>query len=287
MKVFVWVLLALFVTSIALDVDARRLSAGKNIGKQREMAAPQPANAPAPQQAAPTQQQVTTGGAPAQPAPTGNRWLGPLAGLAMGAGLAALFLNNGVPGLLAGLAMIGLILAAAVYAARMMRARAGGEPMTVPAGPVGSLHGLGGTGTPSQAPFAATPPADFDAAEFVRHARRNFVRLQAVHDKGDLETLRDFVTPELFRDIAAQVEHGDGRQQTEVVTLTADVVGVATEGDHHVVSVRFAGLIREAPLQETTPFSEVWHLEKPVDGSSGWLVSGIQQDEPGDPARHV
>ena len=111
-----------------------------------------------------------------------------------------------------------------------------------------------------------------------------FVRLQAVHDKGDLETLGDFVTPELFRDIAAQLEHGAGRQQTEVVTLTADVIGVATEGNHHVVSVRFAGLIREAPQEAAAPFSEVWHLEKPVDGSSGWLVSGIQQDEPEEPA---
>lgn len=284
MKVFVTVLLALFVTSIALDVDARRFSGGKNIGKQREMAAPQPAKAPAQQQAAPAQQQATTGGAPAQPASTGNKWLGPLAGLALGAGLAALFLNNGVAGLLAGLAIIGLILAAAVYAARMMRARAGGEPMMVPAGPAGSLHGLGGTGIPSPSPLAATPPAEFDAAEFVRHARRNFVRLQAVHDKGDLETLGDFVTPELFRDIAAHVEHGGGRQQTEVVTLTADVIGVATEGNHHVVSVRFAGLIREAPQEAAAPFSEVWHLEKPVDGSSGWLVSGIQQDEPEEPA---
>ena len=25
------------------------------------------------------------------------------------------------------------------------------------------------------------------------------------------------------------------------------------------------------------PFDEVWNLVKPVDGSTGWLVAGIQQ----------
>jgi predicted lipid-binding transport protein (Tim44 family) len=28
---------------------------------------------------------------------------------------------------------------------------------------------------------------------------------------------------------------------------------------------------------EPQPFTELWHLEKPVEGQSGWVVSGIQQ----------
>ena len=31
------------------------------------------------------------------------------------------------------------------------------------------------------------------------------------------------------------------------------------------------------PGAEPQPFNEVWHLEKPTSGRSGWLVSGIQQ----------
>jgi predicted lipid-binding transport protein (Tim44 family) len=39
--------------------------------------------------------------------------------------------------------------------------------------------------------------------------------------------------------------------------------------------VRFSGTAREGGALE--PFDEVWNLAKPVDGSSGWLIAGIQQ----------
>ena len=55
------------------------------------------------------------------------------------------------------------------------------------------------------------------------------------------------------------------------------MLDVATESGSYIVSVRFSGLIREEPGKQPEPFSEIWHLEKPVSGRSGWLVSGIQQ----------
>ena len=72
-------------------------------------------------------------------------------------------------------------------------------------------------------------------------------------------------------------ERGPGRQQTEVSGLEADLLEVATEGDRHWASVRFSGAVRESPAGAATPFEEVWNLVKPVDGSSGWLLAGIQQ----------
>jgi predicted lipid-binding transport protein (Tim44 family) len=38
--------------------------------------------------------------------------------------------------------------------------------------------------------------------------------------------------------------------------------------------------MREDGAAQPTSFDEVWHLSKPVDGRSGWLLSGIQQLEP-------
>jgi predicted lipid-binding transport protein (Tim44 family) len=66
-------------------------------------------------------------------------------------------------------------------------------------------------------------------------------------------------------------------QKTEVVTLNAEVLDVAIEDGLYVVSVRFSGLIREEPGAEPEPFTEVWHLVKPVNGRSGWQLAGIQQ----------
>ena len=60
------------------------------------------------------------------------------------------------------------------------------------------------------------------------------------------------------------------------MTLDAEVLDVTTENGLHIVSVRFSGLMREG-ASEPQPFKELWHLEKPVDGRSGWVISGIQQ----------
>jgi predicted lipid-binding transport protein (Tim44 family) len=210
-----------------------------------------------------------------------------LAGLALGAGLMALFLNNGIAGALAGLLMIGLIIAAAIFVARMLRGRTAREPLQYAAAGAAepTMSTLpGGAGTRSVAATTALDaaparqwPAGFDAAEFVRHAKLNFVRMQDANDKRDLATMRDFLTPELYREIEGDIRaSGTETHKTEVVTLEAEVLDVSTQGSQYVVSVRFSGLIREeggAP----EPFSEMWHLEKPTSGRGGWLVAGIQQ----------
>ena len=66
-------------------------------------------------------------------------------------------------------------------------------------------------------------------------------------------------------------------QQTDVVSLNADLLEVATEQDSHWASVRFSGMVRETPGTQPVGFEEVWNLVKPADGSSGWLLAGIQQ----------
>jgi predicted lipid-binding transport protein (Tim44 family) len=263
---------------VAVDADARRLSGGRNLGMQR--------SAPAQQQAAPKSpaQQQQQQAAPATPAqqPTGaSKWLGPLAGLALGAGLAALFLNNGWAGLLMGVLLIGLIIAALALAARtMLRNRTAQGPLQYAgAGAQPTLDALpGGAGMHSVAATTGYWPAGFNATEFVRHARLNFVRLQEAYDRKDLSTMSDFLAPEVYREIEADIRAaGAGEERTEVLTLEAEVLDVAEEAGSYIVSVRFTGMIRESAGREAEPFREIWHLEKPLSGRSGWMLAGIQQ----------
>jgi predicted lipid-binding transport protein (Tim44 family) len=136
----------------------------------------------------------------------------------------------------------------------------------------------GGAGERSVASVTSRWPAGFNAAEFVRHARLNFVRLQEAHDRKDLSMMRDFLAPDVYREIEADIRAaGDTESRTEVLTLEAEVLDVVEERGSFIVSVRFTGVIREAADRGAEPFSETWHLEKPVDGSSGWLIAGIQQ----------
>ena len=268
---------------VTIDADAARLGGGRSVGTQRAPISQQQATPKAPAQ----QQQQATPNTTPTPAPTGaSKWLGPLAGLALGAGLAALFLNNGFTGALAGILMIVAIIAAAMFVVRMLRGRSatapiqyagagaqsGSQPASVP------LFG-GGAAAHSVAATTSRWPAGFDANEFVRHAKLNFIQMQAAHDAKDLSTMRDFLAPVLYREIEADVRAtGDVPQKTEVVTLDAEVLDVATENDHYVVSVRFSGFIREAAGEAPQEFSEIWNLEKPLNDRSGWLVAGIQQN---------
>jgi len=96
------------------------------------------------------------------------------------------------------------------------------------------------------------------------------------NDAGDASTLRDFLTPELYRELEGEMKSAWGTpQKTEAVDVKAQVLDVVTEGLLYVVSVRFTGQIRENGTLNN--LNEIWHLEKPVSGSSGWRVAGIQQ----------
>ncbi|MEK7877522.1 MAG: Tim44-like domain-containing protein [Pseudomonadota bacterium] len=260
---------------VAVDADAARLGGGSS--KQRQIT-PTP-NAPA---AAPS----ATPAAPA-PQPSGmSKWLGPLAGLALGAGLASLFMGNGMAGAFGGIMMMLLIAAAAMFAWRMLRRKPQSEPLQyagagaqgAPARPPNISNMFGGGATTPAATVNRFPPG-FDAEQFARHAKLNFTQLQAANDRRDLSTMRDFMTPELYSEIAAQVAAaGNAPQKTDVVTLDAEVLEVVTEGVAYIASVRFSGTIRESADALPEPFSEVWHLEKKINGNTGWLISGIQQD---------
>jgi predicted lipid-binding transport protein (Tim44 family) len=267
------------------DADARRFGGGRNLGIQRSAPAQPQKAAPTQQQQQAQQQQAQQQGAPAQQPTGASKWLGPLAGLALGAGLAALFLNNGLAGVLAGLLVLGLIAAALYFVGRALLGRHTQRPL--------QYAGMPGSGpAPTVLPGSAAPhsvaaamgtsasasQAGLDEAEFLRHAKLNFIRLQEAHDSKDLSAMREFLAPDVYRGIEADLQaSGGASQKTEVLGLDAELVEVTREAGSHIVSVRFSGSIREAADREPERFSETWHLEKPVSDRGGWIVAGIQQ----------
>jgi predicted lipid-binding transport protein (Tim44 family) len=124
-------------------------------------------------------------------------------------------------------------------------------------------------------------PADFDVQGFVRNAKTSFIRLQAANDRRDLDDIRDYTTPQMYAEIAMQMqERGDAAQRTEVVSIDAQVLQVVTEGDRMIASVRFTGLVREDDAANPEPVDEVWHVERKLSGrDTAWLIAGIQQVE--------
>ena len=275
------ILLAVFLSFMALglsmgDAEAKRLGGGRSVGMQRQAVPTQQAARPAQQQAAP---------AGTQAAAPRNSWLGPIAGLAAGIGLAALFSHLGLGEDMANVVMIALLAMAALFVFRLLFRRNANQPATQSMRYAGGPdHGGGPVPMPAHLPSSsasaapAAIPADFDAESFLRVAKLNFIRLQAANDVKNLEDIREFTTPEMFAEIKLQMEErGPGTQQTDVVQLNAELVEAVTEGKQHVASVRFSGLIREEADAPAAPFDELWILTKPLAGDRGWVIAGIQQ----------
>ena len=85
-------------------------------------------------------------------------------------------------------------------------------------------------------------------------------------------------TPELFSQIQEDFAGRDAdAQRNDVQNLHAEVIDVVEDTDRYLVSVRFSGTIRDSSGEPSESFDEIWHLVKPVQGNSGWLLSGIQQ----------
>ena len=261
------------------DAEAARVGGGKSSGMQRSVTPKSPA-APA-QNAVPAKPAQPT----AAPQPSGmSRWLGPIAGLAAGIGLAALFSHLGMGEGFASIVMMLLIGVAVFFVIRLLFRRRAPESQPLQYAGAGNAPApmrfdaqpaAGGTAAPAA---AGSIPAGFDVDGFLRQAKLNFVRLQAANDAKNIEDVRNFTTPEMFAEIRLEMqERGDAPQQTDVVTLNADLLDVAEENKQYVASVRFHGAIRETEGAAPEAFDEVWHLVKPVDGSRGWAVAGIQQ----------
>ena len=287
--------------------DAARMGGGRSFGMQRSITPPAARTAPStgnPAVSGPAANPVmpakpgATAGNPAMaaaPAAAGaasrsSRWLGPIAGLAAGLGLAALFSHLGLSEGLGSLLLLGLLVVGAIVLFRLFAARrarsdsyqyAGAGPTPRP--PFGEarepvIEPAWGSpaSTPTPAPAGRYPPG-FDPAPFAEQAKQQFRRLQAAYDQGDSELLADVTTPGMHAEISRDMAIRGTQHPTEVVSLDAEIVEVVREGDQYVASVRFHGSLREDGARDVQPFEEMWNLVKPVDGSSGWLLAGIQQ----------
>ncbi|QKV54204.1 Tim44 domain-containing protein [Comamonas antarctica] len=124
-------------------------------------------------------------------------------------------------------------------------------------------------------------PEGFDAQGFLTAAKRNFVTLQAAWDRSDIASLRAMMTDGMLSEIRTQLaereaEHPGAVNQTDVLMIEAQLLGIEDLGDGYMASVEFSGMIREEASASPSPFREVWNMTKPKSGNSGWLVAGVQ-----------
>jgi predicted lipid-binding transport protein (Tim44 family) len=299
-------------TALSSIADARPLGGSRSFGRQSQsvsrMRAPAPAPAPTPYQQPSYQRPAPAPMAPAQvPQRRPSMWKGVLGGALLGLGLGALFSHFGIGGAMASalssVLMILLLVFAVMFIVRMFRRKdtpanpafTGFNPNPVPASATPEIgSGLNsayqGNQGGFQSGFSNAPsldkpahqawgvPAGFDTEAFLRHAKASFIRMQAAWDRGDVADLREFTAPEVYAELSLQIQERGGQPDyTEVVSIDSQLLGIETTDRDYLASVQFNGMIRNAPGAPAEPFVEVWNLSKPLNGSGGWVLSGIQQ----------
>src|SRR5690625_3770938 len=304
--------------AISFDAQAQRFGGmrsfgrqSSNIMKQRQAVKPPAAASSSRQQqgssAASTRQQA---GAQNAAARSGlSRFLGPIAGIAAGLGIAALLSSLGLSGafleLISSLVLILAVVFIARWLFRMLRGGAA-QPLGATRGSTGTSSGYNNSyrqshPAPGASDWSATPssvtidgqarevqdevqqdtswfiPQDFDVPVFLDNAKKQFAHIQSLWDQGDAEGLQQFLTDDLFKELQPSILANAQSQtnRTEIVLLNAELMGIEKLEDGYLASVRYSGMLREGGNPEATRFEEVWNLLK-AEGT-GWLVAGIQQ----------
>lgn len=298
---------AFMMLAVTQDAQARRMggfSMGRqssNVLKQRQAVKPPAAQTPS--RAATPNAGAKSGAAAGAAAKSGaSRWLGPIAGIAAGLGIAALLSSLGLGGalleFLSSAILIGLLVAAFVFLLRRLRGVAG-RPLASGAAPSGTMRRQsqapsGFSGMPRQnaasgsapvieaVPSTTAPrdpswfiPDDFDVPAFLVQAKQQFAHVQGLWDKGDRDGLREYLTDDLLAEITPRLPAPDEGNHTEIVLLNAELLGIETVAGGYLASVRYSGMMRESVGAEAFHFEEVWNLYK-AEGA-GWLLAGIQQ----------
>lgn len=288
-----------FGAAMSTEAEAKRVGGGQSIGRQSQSAAPS-AQGPRSQQAQPAQQSAA---APA--AAAGNRWMGPLAGLAAGLGIAALLSSFGLGAelaqMLSNAVLIGLVVLAAVMLFRFIAARrrpqfaygngtsnrqqANGshepdrnwQPGTAPLARTWGQTAAGQAQTTGN-PYATYLASDVGREELLVSAKELFLRLQRASDLNEQGDLFELTTPEMFMRLKQDLEtRGRSASMTDVTQLEAELLETVTSPEETVASIRFHGYMREDDATAAEPFQEIWHLLNSGTGDRAWQLAGIEQ----------
>lgn len=294
MQKLMTIMFAVFLSFTLLTPEAdagKRFGGGSSIGKSFSL--PKKTTAPTATSSTTQQKAAAPTTAPRKPG-----FGGMLGGLLAGGLLAALFMGGAFEGMqIMDFLLIGLLAFAAFKLFAMFRrqnapayAGAGGAPIqghadtaqsepmarsSVQAEPVAANAAGAGFGAGLGDSEIETPQW-FNRDAFVVGAQKHFSHLQKCWDEQNWDEIRSYVSPELFAEL--QAERGkQGAQKTEVVSVMAELAGFTDNKDHVVASINFYGWLKE-DSDQTTEFSEVWHLMRDMSvENADWVIVGIEQ----------
>lgn len=128
---------------------------------------------------------------------------------------------------------------------------------------------------PSEDDVPFNLPPNFDMNGFLNRSRDHYRTIQDAWNSGDMETIRDYVSPDLFDHLKRERAALTGDQHTEVMYVDAELVRADTMMGKTELSLKFSGRYRDNVERVEEKITDIWHLEQAREGAP-WLIVGIE-----------
>ena len=281
----------------AQAAEAKRFGGGKSFGYSKKMSPKSFGQKPT-SKASPSSVPKSAGARSGA-----SKWLGPLAGLAAGGLLAAMFFGDGFDGIqMFDILLFGLIAFIlfklftrkrqqynqhSQYASHQptpddetehqnYQTREAQQPQTTTN--YSNSGSMIGSAVSGDAQPISSLPSWFDETNFIENAKSHFSSIQKVWDAADATEIESYCSPELFSALSTEMaDMKAGDNHTEIEELNIELLEAVIDNEYLVVSIRYSGYIIEEKGADAHAFSEVWHIRRLAIGEGNWQISGIQQ----------
>ena len=122
-------------------------------------------------------------------------------------------------------------------------------------------------------------PEGFDQQGFIEGSLNHYRTVQESWNKGELETIKEYVSPELFAALSQQRSKLMVPPQTEIVDLNAEIVRADQAGDSAEISILFRGVCKDELEKSQDGIFDIWHLQRDLSTENAdWVIVGIEAE---------
>ncbi|MFT4906502.1 MAG: putative lipid-binding transport protein (Tim44 family) [Oleispira sp.] len=122
-------------------------------------------------------------------------------------------------------------------------------------------------------------PAGFDQQAFIEGSLSHYRTVQESWNKGELEVIEEYVSPELFAALSQQRSKLMVPPKTEIIDLNAEIVRADQAGDSAEISILFRGVCKDELEKSQDGIFDIWHLQRDLSTENAdWVIVGIEAE---------
>ncbi|MFQ3171294.1 MAG: putative lipid-binding transport protein (Tim44 family) [Oleispira sp.] len=122
-------------------------------------------------------------------------------------------------------------------------------------------------------------PPGFDQQGFIEGSLNHYCTVQESWNKGELDVIKEYVSPELFTALSQQRHKLMAPPQTKVVNLSAEIVRADQAGDSAEISILFRGMCKDELENSEEGIYDTWHLQRDLNTENAdWVIVGIEAE---------